>query len=160
MLLARDVFGQSSRCDVPQPVEDCLALDTGDLTVGIEVRLCDFIGMKFQYQIGTADVRGGITATGIGPIDHDGLRRVTQNVSRVKIAVAQVIAIGHLPEAIQQDLPLRLVEKRCAADPRCQPTLQAAELIHHVGVNARLQAHKDLKTLGYGGRVTQHLLGE
>jgi len=29
-----------------------------------------------------------------------------------------------------------------------------------VGVNARMQARKDLKTLGYGGRVTQHLLGE
>ena len=112
MLLFRDVFGQSGRCDVRQPVEDCLAPDTGDLTVSIEVRLRNFIGMKFQYQIGTADVRGGITATGIGPIDHDGLRRLAQNVSGVKIAVAQVIAIGHLPEAIQQDLPLRLVEKR------------------------------------------------
>lgn len=116
--------------------------------------------MKFQYQVGTADIRGGITATGIGPIDHDGLRRLTQNVSGVKIAVAQVIATGHLPEAIQQDLPLRFVEKYCSGDPRCQSTLQAAELIHHVGVNARMQAHEDLKTLGYGGRVTQHLLRE
>jgi hypothetical protein len=78
----------------------------------------------------------------------------------VKIAVAQVIAIGHLPEAIQQDLTLRLVEKRCSGDPRSHPTLQAAELIHHVGVNARLQAHQDLKTLGYSCRVTQHLLRE
>jgi len=160
MLLVRNVFGQSGRGDVRQPVEDCLAPDTGDLTVSIEVRLRDFIGMKFQYQIGTADVRGGIAATGIGPIDHDGLRRLAQNVSGMKIAVAQVIAIGHVLEAIQQDLPLRLVEKRCSGDPCCQPTLQAAELIHHVGVNARLQAHEDLKTLGYGGRVTQHLLGE
>jgi hypothetical protein len=78
----------------------------------------------------------------------------------VKIAVAQVIAIGHLPEAIQQDSPLWLFEKGCSGDPSCHPTLQAAELIHHVGVNARLQAHEDLKTLGYGGRVTQHLLSE
>ena len=154
MLLVRNVFGQSGRGDVRQPVEDCLAPDTGDLTVSIEVRLRDFIGMKFQYQIGTADVRGGIAATGIGPIDHDGLRRLAQNVSGMKIAVAQVIAIGHVLEAIQQDLPLRLVEKRCSGDPCCQPTLQAAELIHHVGVNARLQAHEDLKALGYGGRVT------
>ena len=130
MLLARDVFGQSRRCDVRQPVEDCLAPDTADQTVSIEVRLRDFIGMKFQQQVGTADVRGGITATGIGPIDHDGVRRLAQNVSGVKIAVAQVIAIGHLPEAIQQDLALRLVEKRCSGDPRCHPTLQAAELIH------------------------------
>ena len=160
MLLARDVFGQSGRCDVRQPVEDRLAPDAGDLTVSIEVRLRDFSGMKFQYQVGTANIRGGITAAGIGPIDHDGLRRLAQNVSGVKIAVAQVIAIGQVPEAIQQDLPLRLVEKRCSGDPRCQPTLQAAELIRHVGVNARLQAHEDLKTLGYGGRVTQHLLGE
>jgi hypothetical protein len=112
MLLARDVFGQSGRCDVRQPVEDYLAPDTGDLTVSIEVRLRDFIGMKFQYQVRTADIRGGITATGIGPIDHDGLRHLAQNVSGMKIAVAQVIAIGHLPEAIQQDLPLRLVEKQ------------------------------------------------
>ena len=117
MLLVRDVFGQSGRCDVRQPVESCLATDTGDLTVSIEVRLRDFIGMKFQYQVGTADIRGGITATGIGPIDHDGLRRLAQNVSGVKIAVAQVIAIGHLPKAIQQDLPLWLVEKRCSGDP-------------------------------------------
>ena len=78
MLLVRDVFGQSGRCDVRQPVEDHLAPDTGDLTVSIKVRLRDFIGMKFQYQIRTADVRGGITATGIGPIDHDGLRRLAQ----------------------------------------------------------------------------------
>jgi len=160
MLLARDVFGQSGRCDVRQPVEDYLAPDTGDLTVSVEVRLRDFIGVKFQYQVGTADIRGGITATGIGPIDHDGLRRLAQNVSGVKIAVAQVIAIGHIPEAIQQDLPLRLVEKHCSGDPRCQPTLQVAELIHYVSVNARMQAHEDLKTLGYGGRVSQHLLRE
>ena len=73
MLLARHVFGQSCRCDVRQPVEDCLAPDTGDSTVSIEVRLRDFSGMKFQYQIGTADIRGGITAAGIGPIDHNGL---------------------------------------------------------------------------------------
>jgi hypothetical protein len=78
----------------------------------------------------------------------------------MKIAMAQVIAIGHLPEAIQQDLPLRLVEKRCSGDPRCQLTLQAAELTRHVGVNARLQAHEDLKTLRYGGGVIQHLLRE
>ena len=123
MLLARNVFGQPGRGDVRQPVEDCLAPDTGDLTVSIEVRLRDFIGVKFQYQIGTADIRGGITATGIGPIDHDGLRRLVQNVSGVKIAVTQVIAIGHLPEAIQQDLPLRFVEKRCSGNPCCQPTL-------------------------------------
>jgi len=49
MLLARDVFGQSGRCDVWQPVEDYLAPDTGDLTISIEVRLRDFTGMKFQY---------------------------------------------------------------------------------------------------------------
>ena len=97
MLLARDVFGQSGRCDVRQPVEDCLAPDTDDLTVSIEVRVRDFSGMKFQYQVGTADIRGGITATGIGPIDHDGLRRRAQNVSGVKIAVAQLITIGHRP---------------------------------------------------------------
>ena len=160
MLLVRDVLGQSGRGDVRQPVEDCLAPDTGDLTVSIKIWLRDFFGMKFQYQIGTADVRGGITATGIGPIDHDGLRRLAQNVSGVKIAGAQVIAIGQVPEAIQQDLPLRLVEKRCSGDPRCPPPLQAAELIHHVGVNARLQVHEALKALRYGGRVTQHLLGE
>ena len=47
MFLARDVFGQSGRCDVRQPVEDYLARDTGDLTVSIEVRLRDFSGMKF-----------------------------------------------------------------------------------------------------------------
>ena len=39
MLLVRNVFGQSGRGDVRQPVEDCLAPDTGDLTVSIEVRL-------------------------------------------------------------------------------------------------------------------------
>jgi hypothetical protein len=111
MLLVRDVFGQSGGCNVRQPVEDCLSAGTGgDLTVSIEVRLRDFMGVKLQNQIGTADVRGGITGTGIRPIDHDGLRRLAQNVSGVKIAVAQMIAIGHLPEAIQQDLPVRLVE--------------------------------------------------
>ena len=160
MSLVLDVFGQSGGCNVRQPVEDCLAPDTGDLTVSIEVRVRDFMGVKLQNQIGTADVRGGITGTGIRPIDHDGLRRLAQNVSGVKIAVAQAIAIEHLPEAIQQDLPLRLVEKRCSGNPRGQPTFQAAELIRHVGVNARLQAHEDLKTLGYGGGFTQHLLGE
>src|SRR6516162_7119588 len=39
MLLVRNDFGQSGRCDVRQPAEDCLAPDTGDLTVSIEVRL-------------------------------------------------------------------------------------------------------------------------
>src|SRR6516164_4540980 len=34
-------------------------------------------------------------------------------------------------------------------DPRFQPTLQAAELIDHVGVNARMESREDLKTLGY-----------
>ena len=34
MLLVQDVFGQSGRCDVRQPVEDCLAPDTGDQTAG------------------------------------------------------------------------------------------------------------------------------
>jgi hypothetical protein len=53
-------------------------------------------------------------------------------------AVAQVIAIGHLPEAIQQDLPLRLVEKHCSGDPLCQPTLQAAELIGFGCIEAHL----------------------
>jgi hypothetical protein len=95
MLLARDVFDEPGRRDVRQPIEDCLALDAADKTVSIKVRLRDFIGMKFQYQVGTTDVRGGITATGIGPVDHDGVRRLAQNVSGVKIAVAQVIAIGH-----------------------------------------------------------------
>ena len=96
MLLARDVFGQSGCCDVRQPVEDYLVPDTGDLTVSIEVRLRDFIGMKLQHQVGMADVRGAITAAGIGPIDH-GLRRLAQNVSGMRIAVAQVIAIGQFP---------------------------------------------------------------
>ena len=131
MLLARDVFGQSGRCDIRQPVEDYLAPDTGDLTVSIEVRLRDFIGMKFQYQVGTADIRGGITATGIRPIDHDGLRRLAQNVSGVKIAVAQVIAIGHLPNNSEPELiagdalrrsnrpePARAVEINHAFGPR------------------------------------------
>ena len=65
-MLARSVFGQSGRWDVWQPVEDYLAPDTDDLTISIEVRLRDFIGMKFQYQVGTADIRGGITATALG----------------------------------------------------------------------------------------------
>jgi hypothetical protein len=52
MLLVRDVFGQSGCCDGRQPVEDCLAPDTDGLTVSIEVRFRDFIGMKFQYQMG------------------------------------------------------------------------------------------------------------
>jgi hypothetical protein len=160
MLLARNVFGQSGRCDVQQPVENCLVPDTGSLAINIDVQFRDFIGVQFQYQIGTADIRGGITATGIGPIDHYGLRELAQDVSGVKIAVAQVIAIGHVPEAIQQDLPLRLVEKRCPGNPRCHPTLQAPELVRHVGVNPRMQVHEDLKILGYAGRFAPHLLCE
>jgi hypothetical protein len=160
MLLARDVFGQSGGCDVRQPVEDWLTPHLGDLTVSIEVGLCNFIGVKFKYQVGTADIRGGFTATGIGPIDDDGPRRLAQNVSGVKIAVAQAIAIGHLPEAIQQNLPLRLVEKHCSSDARRQSTLQTAELIRYVGMNAHMQVHEGLKALRYGGRVSQHLLRE
>ena len=88
-----------------------MARDTGDPAVSIEVRLGDFIGMEFQYQVGTADIPGGITAARIGPIDHDGLRRLAKDVHGMEIAVAQAIAIRHVPEAIQQDLLSRLVEK-------------------------------------------------
>ena len=78
MLLSGDVFRQPGRCDVRQPVEDRVARNTGDPAISIEVWLGDFIGMEFQYQVGTADIPGGITAAGIGPIDYDGLRRVAQ----------------------------------------------------------------------------------
>jgi hypothetical protein len=71
MLLSGDVFRQSGRCDVPQPVEHSVARDTGDPAVSIEVRLSDF--MEFHYQVRTANIPGGITAAGIGPIDHPGL---------------------------------------------------------------------------------------
>jgi len=67
-LLSGDVFRQSGRRDVHQPVEDRVARNTGDLAVSIEVRLGDFISMGFQYQVGTADIPAGITAAGIGPI--------------------------------------------------------------------------------------------
>jgi hypothetical protein len=67
-LLSGDVFRQSGRRDVHQPVEDRVARNTGDLAVSIEVRLGDFISTEFQYQVGTADIPGGITAAGIGPI--------------------------------------------------------------------------------------------
>ena len=73
MLLAGDVFHQSGRCDERQPVENPLARYTANPAVSIEVRLGDFISMEFQYQVGTANIPGGITAAGIGPIDHHGL---------------------------------------------------------------------------------------
>src|SRR5262249_18534180 len=41
----------AGRCDVGQPVEDCLARQRADPAVSIEVRLCDFLGMEFQYQV-------------------------------------------------------------------------------------------------------------
>ena len=129
MLLSGDLLRQSGRCDVHQPVEDSVARDTGDPAVSIEVRLGDFIGMELQHQVGTANIPGGITAAGIGPIDHDGLRRLAQNVHRMEIAVAQAIAIRHVLEAIEQDLLPRLVERHGSDDARCQPTLQAAELV-------------------------------
>jgi hypothetical protein len=72
MLLSGDLFRQSGRCDVHQPVENSVAGDTGDPAVSIEVRLGEFIGMEFQYQVGTANIPGGIAAAGIGPIDLDG----------------------------------------------------------------------------------------
>jgi len=58
-----------------------VARDTGDPAIS------DFIGMEFQYQVGTADIPGGITAAGIGPIDHDGMRHVAQNVHGMEIAL-------------------------------------------------------------------------
>ena len=73
MLLSGDVFRQSGRCDVRQPVEDGVARDTGGAAVSIEVWLGDSSAWEFQYQVGTADNPGGITAPGIGPIDHHGL---------------------------------------------------------------------------------------
>ena len=160
MLLAGDVFHQPGRRGIRQPVEDRTARDTGDLAVSIEVRLGDFIGMKFQYQVGTAYIPGGITAAGIRPIDHDGLRSFAKDVHGMEIAVAQSIAIRHVPEAIQQDLPSRLVEKHGSGDARCQPTLQVAELVCRMGMNASMQAREDLKILGYGARVAPHLLRE
>jgi hypothetical protein len=78
----------------------------------------------------------------------------------VEIAMAQAIAIRHVLEAVEQDLLPRLVERHGAGDARCQPTLQAAELVRRVGVNACMQAREDLKVLGYGGRVAPHLLRE
>ena len=68
MLLSEDLFRQSGRCDVHQPVEDSVARDTGDPAVSIEVRLGEFIGMELQHQVGTANIPGGITVAGIGPI--------------------------------------------------------------------------------------------
>ena len=103
MFLAGDIFHQSGRCDVWQPVEDRVAQDTGDPAVSIEVRPRDFIGMEFQYQVGTADIPGGITAAGIGPIDHNRPRRFSQDVHRVEVAVAQAIAIRHLCEAAEHE---------------------------------------------------------
>jgi hypothetical protein len=88
MLLAGDVFHQPGRRGIRQPVEDRTAPDTGDLAVSIEVRPGDFIGMEFQYQVGTAYIPGGITAAGIRPIDHDGLRRLSKDVHGMEIAMA------------------------------------------------------------------------
>lgn len=160
MLLARNVFHQSGRCDVLQPAVDRVTPDTGDPTVSIEIRLCNFIGVEFQYQVGTADIPGGITAAGIRPIDYDGLRRLTQNVHGMEIAVTQAIAIRHILEAHKQDLLPRLIERLGSGDIRCQPTLQAAELVRRVRMNACMQVREDLKTPGYGGRVAPHLLRE
>jgi hypothetical protein len=74
--------------------------------------------------------------------------------------VVQAIAIRHLCEAAEQDLLSRLVEKHGSGDVRGQPNLQAAELVRRMGMNACMQARKDLKTLGYGGRIAPHLLRE
>jgi hypothetical protein len=74
--------------------------------------------------------------------------------------MAQAIAIRHLCEAAEQDLLPRLVEKHGSGDIRCEPYLQAAELVRRVSMNAAMQAREDLKILGYIGRVASHLLGE
>jgi hypothetical protein len=78
----------------------------------------------------------------------------------VEIALAQAIAIRHVLEAVEQDLLPRFVERHASADARCQPTLQAAELVRRVGMNACMQARKDLKILRYGGCGALHLLRE
>ena len=78
----------------------------------------------------------------------------------MEIAVAQSIAIRHVLKAIEQDLLPRLVERHGSGDARCQPTLQATELVRRVGMNACVQAREDLKILVYGARVAPHLLRE
>jgi hypothetical protein len=137
-----------------------VARDTGEPAVSIEVRPCDFIGMEFQNKVGAADIPGRITVARIGPIDHNRSRRLAQNVHGMEIAVAQAIAIRHPCEAAEQELLSRLVEKHGSGDARCQPTLQVAELVCRMGMNASMQAREDLKILGYGARVAPHLLRE
>jgi hypothetical protein len=74
----------------------------------------------------------------------------------VKIAVAQVIAIGHVPEAIQQDLPLRLVEEHGSRDASRQPTL-----LRYIQPN--IVRHRNLrwcKLPGYIARIAARLSGD
>ena len=72
--------------------------------------------------------------------------------------MAKAIAIRHVPEAVEEDLLLRLVDMRGLGDARSQPHLQAAELVRGVGMNACMQAREDLKMLGHCGRVAAHPL--
>ena len=61
---------------------------------------------------------------------------------------------------VEEDLPLRLVEMHGSGDACSQPNLQAAELVRGVDMNACMQARKDLKILGYCGRIAAHPLCE
>src|SRR5690242_18585949 len=147
MLLTGDVFRQPGRCDVWQPVEDRVARDTADSAVRVEVPPGDFLGVEFQYHIGAADIAGGITATGIRPIDHNWVRHLAQHVHWMEVAVAQTVAIRRVLEAIEQGLLSWLVEKYGSGDARRQPSLKRAELVRRVGMNACVQACEDLKIL-------------
>jgi len=124
-----------------------VARDTADSAVRVEVRPGDFLGVEFQYHVGAADIAGGITATGIRPIDHNGLRHLAQHVHWMEIAISKAIAIRHVPEAIEQNLLSWLVETYSSGNARRQPNLKGAELVRRVGMNACVQACEDLKIL-------------
>jgi hypothetical protein len=57
--------------------------------------------MKFHQQIGTADIGSRITTACVGPIDDDGLRSFPQDVHRVKVAVAQAVAVWHIRNSVE-----------------------------------------------------------
>ena len=78
----------------------------------------------------------------------------------MEIAVAQAITIGRASEAIEQNLLSRLVKNHDSVDVRCQPNLQAAELVCGMGMDARVQVREDPKIPGYCGDIVPHLLRE
>ena len=68
-----------------------------------------------------------------------------QDVHRMKVAVAQAVAVRHMSNSVEQVALSPVIETRGHSDVICKPDLEVGELDPRMGVNAHVQSHHALE---------------